>query len=261
MKGQQSSHDRFSTTASKPYRQETFSAMLATFRNSGIREACIQASGILRKPRRFLVAALTETVRPTHISEGEQRQIKSPVDIGGITNAYSQTKWIVYTRGDYALALPSAPQADAQNVPQLPAQDAVNVDPTPQSPAMGSPSTSLRIVFRKIEKEWKIDRLLQTTALTPTVGTLPPPKETSHRLKSTHLNHVVFRCQTRPPSQFRPRQNPADILVVEPILAIGTANVYGAVIIACLTLARRRGYRLQPFVGLNQSCHSAMSRA
>lgn len=132
--------------------------------------------GILRKPRRFLVAALTETVRPTHISEGEQRQIKSPVDIGGIANAYSQTKWIVYTRGDYALALPSAPQADAQNVPQLPAQDAVNVDPTPQSPAMGSPSTSLRIVFRKIEKEWKIDRLLQTTALTPTVGALPPQR-------------------------------------------------------------------------------------
>jgi len=91
-----------------------------------------------------------------------------------MAKAYGQIKWIVYTRGDYALALASAPQADTQSVPQFPAQDAGNADPAPRSPSVGSRTASLRVVFRRIEKEWEIDRLLPTTALMPTVSTSPP---------------------------------------------------------------------------------------
>jgi hypothetical protein len=144
--------------------------------SSGIRETCIKSAGILRDPQRFLVAALTETARPTHISGEETKKCKTSIDFGGMAKAYGQAEWTLYTRGNYALAIASAPRADARTVPQFPARNAVNGVPAGvvASPSVGSLPTSLRIVFRRIEGVWKIDRLLPPTVLMPTVSTSPP---------------------------------------------------------------------------------------
>jgi hypothetical protein len=144
--------------------------------STGIREACIKSAGILRDPHGFLVAVLTETARPTHISGKETKECKSIVDIGGVAKAYGQVEWTLYTRGDYALAVASVPRVDAPDVPQFPKQNAVNTGPAAvvASPSEGSLSGSLRIEFRRIAGVWKIDRLLPSTVFTPTFNTSPP---------------------------------------------------------------------------------------
>jgi len=132
------------------------------------RRAYIKSAGILRDPQRFLVAALTEAARPTHVSGVEAKENKSPVNFGELAKACGQEKWILHMRGDYTLALASAPQADA---PQADAnsvgQNAVDAGHAPVT------ALPLRIVFRRIDGVWKIDRLLSLETLMPTFINLP----------------------------------------------------------------------------------------
>jgi hypothetical protein len=172
--------------------------------STGIREACVKSAGILRDPQRFLVAALTETAQPTHISGEETKKCKSLVDFGGMAKAYGKAGWTLYTRGDYALALASAPRVDARSVPQFPAQNAVNAFPAAvvASPTVDSLPAPLRVVFRRIEGVWKIDRLLPSTVLMPTVSPSPPQASSvPPQMYPGTFDPYNVPLQARPPSQ------------------------------------------------------------
>jgi len=144
----------------------------------GIRESCINSAGTLRDPRAFLIAVLTEMARPTQISGQQAKEHKSIVDFAGMAKAYGQAEWTLYTRGNYALAVASVPEADAQVAARSPAQDAVNSGPAAEvtsPPSADNSSKTLRIEFRKIAGEWKVDRLLPASVLTPTFSASQPP--------------------------------------------------------------------------------------
>ena len=144
-----------------------------------IREVFMKSAGALKDPRLFLIATLTEISRPVQVAGAEPMNHSESPDLAELAKEYERQDWTLYTRGDYAIAVP----AKGESVPQYPADGAPSAsstaEPVPPPPAPGAPPASstaaqsswpLRIEFQKIDGVWKISHILPMSRLTPMIG-------------------------------------------------------------------------------------------
>ena len=124
----------------------------------GVRQCCLKSTDVLKDTRQFLIAVLTEASRPTLVSGAEPAQPASSTMCVDLVKAYAALKWTLYTRGDYALAVASEPTPYQAPPAQCTDSGCVAVYPPVSAP-------QVNIEFRRIDGQWKIDRLLPASAL------------------------------------------------------------------------------------------------
>jgi hypothetical protein len=122
-----------------------------------------QSAAGLADPRAFLIAVLAEFARPVEVAGAQPPDGAPQPAFAEKVRALRQEKCTIYTRGDYAVAVPQrAETADSQGLPPGPAEFQA---PPPPSP------WPLRIEFRRENGQWKITHLLPLAELGPMVGT------------------------------------------------------------------------------------------
>jgi hypothetical protein len=83
-----------------------------------------------------------------------------------LVETYAALNWTLYTRGDYALAVASDPAPPA-------VAPAPGTAPTPHTVYRPVPVPQRTIEFRRIDGQWKIDRLLPVSAWLCPTTTVP----------------------------------------------------------------------------------------
>lgn len=138
----------------------------------GFDQICLEVSSLLDDPRDFLIDALKELAVATQVSGAEPDRPVESADVAAHARLLKEAKWILYTRGDRALAVQKL--AKAQSPPPAEASRA-----KPAPPPSDSGPKPMQIEFRKIDAEWKIARLL------------PMSEMQSELLVAPHTTHAV----------------------------------------------------------------------
>lgn len=133
----------------------------------GFEQICLKASGLLKEPRQFLIDALQELSVATQVSGAELDRPVESVDLSAHARLLKEAEWILYTRGDRALAVQKF--ATANNPP---AADAAAPKPAPPAPNDDGPKP-MHLEFRKIDADWKIERLLPISAMQSELNITP----------------------------------------------------------------------------------------
>jgi hypothetical protein len=127
-------------------------------------QVCLKASALLDDPRDFLIDALQELSVATVVSGAEPDRPIESVDLAAQARVYQEVKRTLYTRGDRALAVPKL--ATSKPAPAAPTTT------TPPPPSDNDPKP-IHIEFRKIDTQWKIERLLPIAEMQSTINLAP----------------------------------------------------------------------------------------
>lgn len=127
-----------------------------------LRQTCRTSAGVLKDHRQFLIAVLTEASRPTTVTGEQRKESKPTFDFDNYAKGFSEVKWTIYTRGDYAIAVMATTDTGSQPLAPAPAQL------QPAGPMqVRQAAIQMSVGFRRIDGVWKIDRLLPTSVLRP----------------------------------------------------------------------------------------------
>ncbi len=127
-----------------------------------IRQNCIEAAGVLKDCKVFLIAALHEVSQPTQVSGAARQETIKPIDLNEMTAVYRIVQWRLYTRGNYAMALANVPlQEDFPSGPDVSSSTPGSNNSTP---------SELRVDFRKMNGIWKINRIVPFPTVSPQIS-------------------------------------------------------------------------------------------
>jgi hypothetical protein len=157
-------------------------AMPQSVRPPRVREVFMKSAEALKDPRSFLIAVLTEYSRPVQVAGAEPMNHSNLPALAELAKVYQRQEWTLYTRGNYAIAVP----VKRESVLHSPSDG-----PQPISSEPEQAPWPLQIEFQKIDGAWKISHILPMSLLTTLTG-------------ATASRCTGPECDTATPSNYDP---------------------------------------------------------